>query len=177
MSLSAIRRFVERLNYRDKTLSHLNALLVYYPSGRQFTKDFPRLRQTIRAYHESGLTPQSAALQIATEIVGRFLQQLSDAQRAAVASSLAESDLATLERLAAKRMAQRRVKPGDAVTFATQLTGVALFMARRMAETGALGREEYRHLLTTIEQALGTKPEDSETMSLNPLAVVFGLGD
>ena len=177
MSLSAVRRFVERLNYRDKTLSHLNALLVYYPSGRQFTKDFPRLRQTIRAHHESGVTPQSAALQIAAEIVGRFLQQLDDTQRAAVASALMASDLATLESLASKRMAQRRVKPGDAVTFATQLTGVALFMARRMAETGALGREDYRHLLTTVERALKVQVGDDETMPRSRLAAVFGLDD
>ena len=172
-----VQRFVKRLRFRDKTLDHLGALLLYYPSGRQFTKDFPGLRRTIRAHCDAGVAPESSALQIAVGILERFLRQLSADERAAVVAALAETDLEALGALAAKRMAQRKVRPGDGVTFATQLSGVAIFMARRMAETGALRREEFQHLLNSVEAALRAQPADGETTPQSPLAAVFGLDD
>jgi hypothetical protein len=177
--IGPFRRFVRRLSYRDAVLEHLDALLLSYPSGRQFTKDFPGLRAAIRSHFEAGVAPASSAVQLAAKIVAAFVRQLDGDARAEVLARLSTVEHGELEALAAKRIAKRQRPPAEASAFAAQLSGVALVMARRMTETGTLRPEELDHLLRAIEEALaGGRPEaDTEAGKARPLAAVFAPPD
>lgn len=155
-------RFFQRLNHRDAVRGNLDALLLMYPRKRQFERDFPALKATIRAHFAAGVEPTSSALQIATSIIEGFLLQLSDEERQRVAEALAASDVQEIEALAERRIGGERDQHGDKVTFATRLCGVALLMAGRMAGVEAIRRTEYERLVTAIERTLGV--EDSAAL-------------
>ena len=148
-------RFFQRLNHRDAVRGNLNALLLMYPRKRQFERDFPALKSTMRAHFNAGVAPPSSALQIATSIIEGFLLQLTDEEKRAVAEALAASDVREIELLAERRIGGERDQNGDNVFFATRLCGVALLMAGRMMGVGALRRTEYERLVAAIERALG----------------------
>jgi len=150
-------RFFQRLQHRDATRGNLDALLLMYPRKRQFERDFPALRATMRAHFAAGVEPPSSALQIATSIIEGFLLQLTDEQKRAVAEALAASDVREIEMLAERRIGGERDQPGDNAFFATRLCGVALLMAGRMTGVGALRRTEYERLASAIERALGVE--------------------
>jgi hypothetical protein len=150
-------RFFQRLNHRDAVRGHLDALLMMYPRKRQFERDFPALKTTMRAHFAAGVEPPSSALQIATSIIEGFLTQLSEDEKQAVAEALAASDVREVEMLAERRIAGERDQTGDNVFFATRLCGVALLMAGRMAGVGALRRAEFERLVTAIKRALGVE--------------------
>jgi hypothetical protein len=154
-------RFIQRINHRNATLGHLDALLMMYPRKRQFFRDFPNLRQTVREHFEGDIMPASSALAVATSIIESFLHQLSSEEKSATAAALAASDLREIERLAERRISGERDRHGDKASFATQLSGVAMLMAGKMAGVNALQREEYAYLVAAIERALGAETEHS----------------
>ena len=163
-----MRRFFRRLNHRDAVMTHLNALLLVYPRGRQFAHDFPTLKATIRADFEAGVPPTIAALRIAGSILGRFLGQLDAGEKARVLEALVERGRAGFAELARQRVKGARGKVGDRLQFVTQLAGAAIYIAERMAEEGALRFDEYADFITRIETALGVAP-----MGQQPLARAF----
>ena len=58
-----MRRFFRRLNHRDAVMKNLEALLLLYPRGRQFARDFPELKPTIRADFDAGVPPTLSRIQ------------------------------------------------------------------------------------------------------------------
>jgi hypothetical protein len=156
-------RFFQRLNHRDAVRGNLNALLLMYPRKRQFERDFPALKATMRTHFNAGVAPPSSALQIATSIIEGFILQLSEEEKRAVAEALAASDVREIELLAERRIGGERDQKGDNVFFATRLCGVALLMAGRMTGVGALRRTEYERLVAAIGRALGAEAETMVT--------------
>ena len=150
-------RFFQRLHHRDAVRGNLDALLLMYPRKRQFERDFPALKTTMRAHFSGGVEPASSALQIATSIIEGFLLQLTEEEKRAVAGALVASDVREIEMLAERRIGGERDQNGDNVFFATRLCGVALLMAGRMAGVGALRRAEFVRLVTAIERTLGVE--------------------
>ena len=148
-------RIVQRLNHRNAVQGNLDALLLMYPRKRQFARDFPGLRATIRADFERDVAPASSALGIATGIIEGFLRQLTGGEKEKVGASLVTGELKEIEELASRRIGGEKDKRGDKAFFATRLCGVALLMAGRMAGVGAIRRTEYEHLASEIERELG----------------------
>jgi hypothetical protein len=147
-------RFIQRINHRNATLANLDALLMMYPRKRQFFRDFPKLRRTVREHFEGGVTPASSALIVAMSIIEGFLYQLNAEEKRATAAALAASDLNEFEKLAERRIGGEKDQPGDKVFFATRLSGVAILMAGKMTSVSALGREEYEQFVETVERSL-----------------------
>jgi hypothetical protein len=152
-------RFIQRINHRNATLGHLDALLMMYPRKRQFFRDFPKLKQMVREHFEKGVPSASTALIGATSIIEGFLRQLTAEEKQATAKALTASDLGELENLALRRIAGERDQPGDKTFFAARLSGVAILMAGQMVAVNAVQREEYRKLIEAVERALGVSPE------------------
>jgi hypothetical protein len=150
-------RFFQRLNHRDAVRGNLDALLMMYPRKRQFERDFPALKATIRTHFGAGVEPPSSALQIATSIIEGFLLQLTDEEKRQVAEALTTSDLHEVEMLAERRIGGESDQKGDNVFFATRLCGVALLMAGKMASVGAVRQGEYQHFASLIERELGAE--------------------
>ena len=161
-------RFFQRLNHRDAVRGNLDALLLMYPRKRQFERDFPALKATIRAHFSAGVEPASSALQIATSIIEGFLRQLSEDEKRVVAEALAASDVREIEMLAERRIGGERDQKGDSVFFATRLCGVAILMSSRMAGVGALRHAEYERLVTAIERALDAGDPPSLAQKFQP---------
>ena len=154
------------LFYRDRVLEQLGALLLAYPRGRQFFSDFPGLKTETRRHFDGGLAPASAALQLAAGILSGLLRQLGAAERAAVLARLRTVQLEELKAIAAERNAGRRRDETAPAAFAAELAGVAIFMARGLAEEGILAREEYAWLLAELETTLDPNGEaDTERLS------------
>lgn len=154
------------LFYRDRVLEQLGALLLAYPRGRQFFGDFPGLKAEVRRHFDAGLAPASASLQLASGILTGLLRQLGGAERAWVLARLRSMELEGLKAIAAERNAGRRRDETAPAAFAAELAGVAMFMARGLAEEGTLAREEYAWLLGELEAALGPNGEaDSGPLS------------
>ena len=147
-------RFIERINHRNAVMENLNALLLRYPRKRQFIRDFPKLKATLREHFEGEVAPPSSALAIAISIIEGFIQQLSAEEKRATTAALAASDLMEIERLAERRIGGEKDQRGDKVFFATRLSGVAILMAGKMTSVSALGREEYEQLVRALERAL-----------------------
>ena len=152
-------RFIQRINHRNATLGHLEALLMMYPRKRQFFRDFPKLKPMVGEHFEKGVPSASTALFGATSIIEGFLRQLTTEEKQATAKALAASDLGELENLALRRIAGERDQPGDKAFFATRLSGVAILMAGKMVGVNGVQREEYRTLVGVVERALGVSPE------------------
>src|SRR5687767_2196196 len=125
-------RYAKWLAYRDKVLDHLGALLVMYPRGRQFTADFPGLRDEMQRHFEAGASPAGAALQMAAAIIADILGQLSREQRRSALAQLESLGGAELQERAAQQLSRRPPQLRDPAEFAASLIGVALFLARRM---------------------------------------------
>ena len=159
-------RFIERINHRNAVMENLNALLLMYPRKRQFFRDFPKLRETVREHFEGGVAPASSALIMATSIIEGFLYQLNEEEQREAAAALAASDLAEIEKLAERRIGGEKDQPGDKVLFASRLSSVAILMAGKMAGVNALQREEYRQLVDAVERALGVGAK-------HPIATTF----
>jgi len=138
-------------------LEQLGAFLLMYPRGRQFAADFPDLRATIRRRFEEGVAPSSAALQIAADILADMLRQLGAEERTAVLAAIRAAPPESVESRAARRLAGERARTAEKAAFATELSSVAILMARRMAEEGTLRQGEFRHLVAAIEAALGAE--------------------
>ena len=120
----------------------------------------------MRQNFDAGLAPASAALQLASGILTRLLRQLGAAERALVLARLRSVELGALKEIAAERNAGRRRDEVEPVKFAAELAGVAIFMARGLAEEGILAREEYAWLLGELETALRPNGEaDSGPLS------------
>jgi hypothetical protein len=146
--------FAKRLAYRDRVLDHLGALLLMYPPGRQFAVDFPGLRARVRAHFDEGLSPAGSALQLAAEIIAGLVGQLDvDARREVLArvEQLGRDELATM---ASRRLSHRSADQKDTVAFATQLIGVAIFMAQRICKEGTAAESEYRFFIEQLDRAL-----------------------
>ena len=148
-------RFIQWVNHRNATLGHLDALLMMYPRKRQFFRDFPKLKETVREHFEKGVPSASSALIGATSIIEGLLKQLTAEEKQATAKALAASDPGELEKLALRRIAGERDQPGDKAFFATRLSGVAILMAGKMVGVNGVQREEYRKLIDAVENALG----------------------
>jgi hypothetical protein len=168
-----VLRFVKRLNYRDRVLDHLGALLLAWPRGRQFARDFPGLRATIRGHFEAGLSPQSSATRLAAGIIAGTLRQLGEPDRRAVLDEIGRLDREALASMASRRVAGGVDKP-DPVAFATDLVAIAIFMARRMAEEGTLQRSDYVHVLREIEGAIVASGEPAPASGLLELFPLSG---
>ena len=154
------------LFYRDRVLEQLGALLLAYPRGRQFLGDFPGLKAKMRQHFDAGLAPASASLQLASGILTGLLRQLGGAERAWVLARLRSVELEELKAIAAERNAGRRHDLAEPAAFAAELAGVAIFMARGLAEEGILSRQEYAWLLGELEIALDRNGEaDSGPLS------------
>jgi hypothetical protein len=136
-------------------LEQLEALLLMYPRGRQFAADFPWVPEIVGKRFEEGVTPASAALQIAADIIVHLLVQLAEVDRRMARDNILATDERHAEMLAKSRLARETRRQPDPARFAAELCAVAIFMARRMTEQGTLRREEYRHLLKTIGLVLG----------------------
>ena len=149
---------IKRLRYRDEVLQRLGTLLVMYPRRRQFAADFPGLRDLLRAHFQAGVSSTGSALQLSVTIIEALARQLAARDRAAVSAQLNETDWSELQRTTARQLAGKPWPARDAATFAAQLIGGAIFMARRMAEEGTLGRAEYAFLLWELDRILRHDP-------------------
>lgn len=147
-------RVVRRINHRDEALQHLGALLLVYPAGRQFTRDFPALRGMLRAHFQAGVSPAHSALQMAALILAEVARHLLADQRDRVLDRLLRTDPRELEALASERLATRRRAVDDPPRFAAELIGVAIFIAGRMAEAGQIGRPDYGWFVDAVGSAL-----------------------
>jgi hypothetical protein len=153
-----MRRFFRRLNHRDAVMKNLEALLLNYPRGRQFARDFPKLKAVIRDDFEAGVPPTLAALKISESMIGNFVGQLDAPQKAKVLDALVEGGRARYADVARKRVRGARAKERDAVLFVSELAGTAIYIAGRMAEEGALRWDDYADFLARIEATLGVGP-------------------
>jgi len=148
-------RFIQRINHRNATLGHLEALLMMYPRKRQFFRDFPHFKETVREHFEGEVPAASSALAVATNVIENFLLQLRADEKNATAAALVACDLHDIEKLVERRIGGEKDQPGDKVFFATRLSAVAILMAAKMARVNAVQRQEYEHLATAIGRALG----------------------
>lgn len=144
------------LFYRDRMLEQLGALLLAYPRGRQFPDDFPGLKAGMRRHFDGGLPPASAALQLAGGIVAGLLRPLAAEERERVLARLLASGLDDLKAAATRRTARRSRDVTDPTELAAELAGVAIFMARGLAEEGTLSRDEYAWFVGELDAALGS---------------------
>ena len=150
-----MRGYFGWLGYRDAVLADLNALLVAYPRGRQFTDDFPGLKSLLRSHFDGEVHGPSSALQISETIIGTFIRQLSEAQRTNVLEALIANGRKSFEEFVDGQIAGRRGTSREPVAFSVHLTGCALFIADRMASRGLLGRSDTDAFVERIAKTLG----------------------
>ena len=118
-----------------RRLGNLDALLLMYPRKRQFVRDFPALKATVRADFEGGVPPAVHRAAVRDRIViESFLQQLSRGGEEKVRPPRSLRSIWRVSRLAERRIGGERDQRGDKVFFATRLCGVALFMAGQDGE-------------------------------------------
>ena len=110
-----MRRFFRRLNHRDAVMKNLEALLLNYPRGRQFARDFPKLKAVLRDDFEAGVPPTLAALKISESVIGNFVGQLDAPQKAKVLDALVEGGRARYADVARKRVRGARAKERDEI--------------------------------------------------------------
>jgi hypothetical protein len=149
-----MRGLVGRLNHRDAVFSNLNAILLAYPSGRQFTDDFPDLKSIIRKHFEDGVGAPASALQIAERIILSFIGQLGDEEKGSAFDAILRTGRQGFAAIAERHVRGARDQRRERADFVTQLVGVALFMAGRMAEEGTIGRYECDGLQARLAAAL-----------------------
>jgi hypothetical protein len=147
---------LKRLNYRDRVLETLGALLVAYPRGRQFTRDFPTLRRAIKQDFEAEKPHQIAALELAASILSTLAEQLDPQGRAAACAVVQRFAWRDLKSLAARRLAGEKSAPQDGAHLIAELIGGAVYICRRMVDEGTLGRAEYAGFLDTLDGILGS---------------------
>jgi hypothetical protein len=147
--------FIRRLSYRDRVLETLGALFVAYPRGRQFSRDFPDLRNRIRSYFEAETPSARAALALGGEMLGSLIGQLDAKAKRDLNAALATLTAEEIERIAGSRTARVRVPRGDAAQMLAEVIAVALFMARRMSEAGTIGESDRARFAETIDALLG----------------------
>jgi hypothetical protein len=145
---------------------------VLYPRGRQFARDFPNLKATIRTDFDSGIPPLVSALKLAAAIFDSLLDQLDEDERRRALAALSEGGRAHYQKVAERRVRgeremKREVKR-DRALFISELVGAAIYIAQRMAEEGTLRFDEYADFVRRIETALGASPEEHQ-----PLARAF----
>jgi hypothetical protein len=146
--------FVKRLAYRDRVLDQLDALLLMYPPGRQFSADFPGLPARVRVHFGEGLSATGSALQLAAEIIAGLVDPFdADARREVLAqvTRLRPDELAAT---AARSISRQRSDQKDKVAFVAELIGVAIFMAQRMRQEGTAAESEYRIFIELLDRAL-----------------------
>jgi hypothetical protein len=163
-----MRGFFRRLNHRDAVLRDLEALLLAYPRRRQFDRDFPSLKPMIRKDFDAGVPPAVSALRITSSVIANFIDQLGEGEQERVLDALMEGGRAAFAEVATRRVKGTREVLHDRVQFVTQLIGVAIYMAGRMAEEGALRWDDYADFLNRIGAALGVDPTNQP-----PLARAF----
>jgi hypothetical protein len=163
-----MRRFFRRLNHRDAVQRDLEALLLFYPPRRQFDRDFPALKTTIRADFEAHVPPTLTALRVARGVLDNFLDQLTAEEKTRALSALVERGRAGFAEIVKRRVGGKGKNPGDRADFVALLAGGAIYIAARMAEEGALRFDDYAEFVTRIETALGAGPEAHQ-----PLARAF----
>jgi len=163
-----MRGFFRRLNHRDAVLRDLEALLLAYPRRRQFDRDFPSLKPMIRKDFEAGVSPSVSALRITSGVIANFIGQLGEEERERVLDALVKGGRTDFAEVATRRVRGTRAGVQDRVQFITQLIGVAIYMAGRMAEEGTLRWDDYADFLNRIEAALDVDPT-----SQPPLARAF----
>jgi hypothetical protein len=147
-------RFIRRLNYRDRVFDYLGALLLFYPRRRRVSKDFPGVRNAIGSSFEAGLAPSSCALKLAAGIIQELLRQLDLRERKVVLAELARLEWHDFHALAARRLARPAADTRNGAIFVGQLTGIAMFMARRMKEEGTLSPVEYHQFVSELAKDL-----------------------
>ena len=147
--------FIRRLNYRDRVLETLGALFVAYPRGRLFSRDFPGLRDRIRGYFDAETPPARAALALGAEMLGSLVGQLDTKAKRDLNAALLALTAEDIVRIAGSRTARIRGPRGDAVRTLAEMISVALFMARRMSETGTIGESDRARFAETIDALLG----------------------
>ena len=147
-------RLARRLQYRDRVLDHLGALLIWYPSGRQFFKDFPGQAE-IRGDFEAGVAAQRSALRLAKTIIEDLVAQLDQSGRSAVAAALGTLDMEELRAIASDRVAGGASTVKDRTAFIAQLIGAAIFMG-----ADDRGRDAWRRRLCRVSD--GARPLPSE---------------
>ncbi len=159
-----MRRFFRRLNHRDAVMKNLEALLLLYPRGRQFARDFPELKPMIRTDFDAGVPPTLSAFRIASLVIENFIGQLEAPQKARVLEALVEGGRAHYADVARKRVRGARAKERDPVLFVSQLAGTAIYIAGRLAEEGTLRWDDYAEFLTRTEAALGVSPKSQQPL-------------
>ena len=102
-------------------------------------------------------------------MIGSFVGQLGDDQKARVLAALVEHGRAHYAVIALRRVKGPRVKAWrepvrDPVLFVSELAGAAIYIAGRMAEEGTIRWDEYADFLTNIETALGVSPKDQQPL-------------
>jgi len=160
-------RFIRRLNYRDRVLEILGALLVAYPRGRQFFRDFPELRDRIRAYFAAETPPARAALSLATEMLSSLVGQLDAKAKRDVSAALAALTPEEIKLIANSRTARVRGQRADVAQMLAEVMSVALFMAQRMSEAGTIGESDRTRFSETIEALLGDSVAATPIQSLS----------
>jgi hypothetical protein len=160
-----MRGMVERLNHRDAVYSNLNAILLAYPAGRQFADDFPDLKSIIRKHFEDGVAAPASALQIAERIILSLIGQLGDDEKAVAFEAIIGTGRQGFADIAERHVGGARDRPRESMRFVTQLVGVALYMAERMAEEGVVSRYECDGLQTRLAAALSSSGNAAEKLA------------
>jgi hypothetical protein len=159
-----MRNLVGWLNHRDAVFSNLNALLLLYPPKRQFPDDFPRLKAVVRAHFDDGVAAPLSALQIAETILHNFTGQLGEREKDTVLDALIATGRSGFAEIAEHRVRGAIDQAGGQIIFVTRLTGVAIFMACRLAEEGALGRSNYEGFVERLAATLGADGEKAKQL-------------
>ena len=137
-------------------MEQVTALLVLYPRGRHFYRDFPWLKRAIRSDFEAKIPPPISALRIAGSIIEDIVRQLSDAEKAAALKMMVETGRSGFGRIAVERIETRGKKGSkDRVQFVVSLAGSAIFIAVRMAEEARFRFDDLSGFVSRIEAALG----------------------
>ena len=160
-----MRGLVGWLRYRDAVLDTLNAILLAYPRGRQFTGDFPELKSVIRVHFADGVSAQGSALQIAESIIANFTRQLSSPESAAALEALIVAGGRGFGELAERRVRGKREEIRDNAAFVIQLAGIALFMGGRLTQDGSLSRADRDGFLARIAATLGASAAQAKALS------------
>jgi hypothetical protein len=160
-----MRGFFRRLNHRDAVLRDLDALLLAYPRRRRFDRDFPALKTTIRNDYEAGISPALSALRISSGVIGNFVEQLGEGGKESVLHTLVEQGRAGFVGAAHRRVEGKPEVVKDRVAFVTQLIGLAIYIAGRLAEEGTLRWDDYADFLMRIETALDVGPTERQSLA------------
>ena len=149
--------FFKRRAYRRLVLNHLHSLLWFYPGGRKnIVKDNPGTFAAIR--NDVRAAPQAAML-VATSILTKAAETLTDEQRGMILNQLRTLDPEYFRKIALSFMEKKEgATIPDGIALGTLLYGTALILGHGMLCDKEIEEGNFDTFRSEVMRALEGKP-------------------